>query len=340
MKLNEDAIIQTAKENLEFLKKNLSKYNPIINFFLFHNKKKSYSNINELTPEKDFVLINRIMRHIEMAQQKTPNISKNFGSIQHPIASQLEEKNDKKSLMYAIATNLAKYKKPQTPKNAKPKKLSKSEKISKEKNIMKLKKSLKENISNEDVIKITLSQILIYKEKIYKDSSLDKYSRHLFIEMLKTLEKTLTYNKNLEEKISNPNPDIVKAMMNNKRDLVKRYANKAEEVIYKRASKLKENEDDNKRIHLLSGIKIFMYGFGGKENYEKIQSILSSENISFEKKTFKKSSSTTPITGLAISPNIDKKGINKMQKYKNSVAILKSILKDFPQIKYKEMPSL
>lgn len=56
-----------------------------------------------------------------------------------------EKAKDKEGLMYAIATNIAKYGKPQTPKGAKPAHLTKGQMIKKEKAVMGLKKSLEEN---------------------------------------------------------------------------------------------------------------------------------------------------------------------------------------------------
>ena len=56
-----------------------------------------------------------------------------------------EKAKDKEGLMYAIATNIAKYGKPQTPKGAKPTHLTKGQMAKKEKAVMGLKKSLEEN---------------------------------------------------------------------------------------------------------------------------------------------------------------------------------------------------
>ena len=56
-----------------------------------------------------------------------------------------EKAKDKEGLMYAIATNIAKYGKPQTPKGAKPAHLTKGQMAKKEKAVMGLKKSLEEN---------------------------------------------------------------------------------------------------------------------------------------------------------------------------------------------------
>lgn len=65
--------------------------------------------------------------------------------IKEEIQNVLVEKTkDKKNLMYAISTNIAKYGQPQTPKKAKSTHLTTAQKTKKEKIVKNLKKSMKE----------------------------------------------------------------------------------------------------------------------------------------------------------------------------------------------------
>jgi hypothetical protein len=59
-----------------------------------------------------------------------------------------EAKKDKKGLSFALAANLEKYGKPQTPKNAKPTHFTKGEEKHVKKTAEKLKKSIKENVEH------------------------------------------------------------------------------------------------------------------------------------------------------------------------------------------------
>jgi hypothetical protein len=59
-----------------------------------------------------------------------------------------EAKKDKKGLSFALAANIEKYGKPQTPKNAKPTHFTKGEEKRVKKTAEKLKKSIKEDVNN------------------------------------------------------------------------------------------------------------------------------------------------------------------------------------------------
>jgi len=89
---------------------------------------------------------------------------------------------------------------------------------------------------------------------------------------------------------------------------------------------------------------IFVYNFGGKENFEKAQEALKQANedgkykglVSFEKKTIKKGDKM--ITGLVIPATICPPNTTaKSQKAKNTVEALKTrVLSSMPQLKYED----
>ena len=86
-----------------------------------------------------------------------------------------EAKKDKTGLMYAIATNIAKYGKPQTPKGAEHTHLTKGQATKKEKVVKSLKKSLKEDLShymffeNLKIIKKMIDEMLELDEHMVDD---------------------------------------------------------------------------------------------------------------------------------------------------------------------------
>jgi hypothetical protein len=103
-----------------------------------------------------------------------------------------------------------------------------------------------------------------------------------------------------------------------------------------------ENDDTQKGMRLDKQIRVFIHNFGGPDNFKKVQQMLSDNDIEFEKKVASFSDKElTNISGLLISTNLAPKAIASSQKYKGTVEILKNeILKDFPQIKYREFKSL
>jgi hypothetical protein len=101
--------------------------------------------------------------------------------------------------------------------------------------------------------------------------------------------------------------------------------------------------DDNTRLRNQRTLRVFIHNFGGKENFEKIQDILKTNNIDFEKKVASFSDKELAnIVGLLINSNLSKTpAVAASQKYKNTVEVLKNeILNDFPQLKYREFKSL
>jgi hypothetical protein len=103
-----------------------------------------------------------------------------------------------------------------------------------------------------------------------------------------------------------------------------------------------ENDDTQKGMRLDKQVRVFIHNFGGPDNFKKVQQILSDNNIEFEKKVVSFSDKElTNISGLLISTNLAPKAIASSQKYKGTVEVLKNeMLKDFPQIKYREFKSL
>jgi hypothetical protein len=105
---------------------------------------------------------------------------------------------------------------------------------------------------------------------------------------------------------------------------------------------LNENDDARPGLRLDKQIRVFIHNFGGPENYKKVQEILADNGIEFEKKVASFSDKElSNISGLLISTNLSPKAVASSQKYKGTVEVLKNeILKDFPQIKYREFKSL
>ena len=105
---------------------------------------------------------------------------------------------------------------------------------------------------------------------------------------------------------------------------------------------LNENDDSQTRMRLDKQIRVFIHNFGGPENFKKVQEILADNGIEFEKKVASFSDKElSNISGLLISTNLAPKAVASSQKYKGTVEVLKNtILKDFPQIKYREFKSL
>jgi hypothetical protein len=98
-----------------------------------------------------------------------------FELKQPEMDSMMEVKQDKEGLKYALATNIAKYGKPQTPKGAKPKHLSPSEMKKREKVVKKLKKSpnLEETLVNAVLEKLKGKQTKLDANKDGKISKED-----------------------------------------------------------------------------------------------------------------------------------------------------------------------
>lgn len=104
---------------------------------------------------------------------------------------------------------------------------------------------------------------------------------------------------------------------------------------------LNEEEDTQTGLRLDKQIRVFISNFGGPDNYKKVQEILKDNNITFEKKVASFGKETQNVSGLLISTNLSPNSIASSQKYKGTVEVLKKdILKDFPQIKYREFKSL
>ena len=103
-----------------------------------------------------------------------------------------------------------------------------------------------------------------------------------------------------------------------------------------------ENDDSQSRMRLDKQIRVFIHNFGGPDNFKKVQQTLTDNGIEFEKKVASFSDKElSNISGLLISTNLSPKAVASSQKYKGTVEVLKNeILKDFPQIKYREFKSL
>jgi len=102
------------------------------------------------------------------------DISKLKQIIKEEIKKSLVEKS-KEGLMYAVATNIAKYGQPQTPKDAKPTHLTKKQKVKKEKTVLDLKKSMTE-CSCEDEIKnyMFFQNLMTIKQEIDEMLQMDQ----------------------------------------------------------------------------------------------------------------------------------------------------------------------
>lgn len=163
---------------------------------------------------------------------------------------------------------------------------------------------------------------------------------------LNRLKQMLKWNAQVEFKndpkiyyVKNISPDGINVFVTH--NGLQTYRKSLKNLIKIDGRMLQEN-DDNSRARLEKNTRIFVYGFGGKENFEKIQDTLKSKSINFEKKVATFGKELTNIVGLLIDANLSKTpAVAFTQKYKNTVEVLKNeILKDFPQLKYREFRGL
>jgi hypothetical protein len=164
---------------------------------------------------------------------------------------------------------------------------------------------------------------------------------------LNRIKQMLKWNAQVEFKndpkiyyVKNISPDGVNVFVTH--NGLQTYRKSLKNLIKVDGRMLQEN-DANPRTRIESKLKVFVYNFGGKENFEKVQAALKDNNVDFEKKvaTFGTKGAAN-LVGLLVNSNLSKTAATAAsQIYKNTVDVLqKEILSDIPQLKYREFRGL
>jgi hypothetical protein len=224
-----------------------------------------------------------------------------------------------------------------------------------------------ESLELEDIIRDILSEKglseddietymdILYIERnnnIYDEVPLNEADLGRIKQMLKTNSQVEFKNDPKIYYVKNISPDGVNVFVT--LNGLQTYRKSLKNLIKIDTKMINEENDDNTRPRLDKKLRVFIHNFGGKENFEKIQDILRDNNIEFEKKVASfGTKGAANIVGLLISSNLYKPTaasqkyatttapVSAPQKYKSTVEILKKdILKDFPQLNYREFKSL
>jgi len=224
-----------------------------------------------------------------------------------------------------------------------------------------------ESLELEDIIRDILS------EKGLSEDDIETYMDILYIERnnniqgevplseidLGRIKQMLKTNSQVEFKndpkiyyVKNISPDGINVFVT--LNGLQTYRKSLKNLIKIDTKMINEENDTNTRPYLDKRIRVFVYNFGGKENFEKTQTALKDNDIEFEKKVASfGTKGAANIVGLLINSSLHKPTtasqsytsttapVAASQKYKSTVEVLKNdILKDLPQLKYREFKSI
>lgn len=200
---------------------------------------------------------------------------------------------------------------------------------------------LSEKGLSEDDIETYMDILYIERNSnIYDETPLNEVDLSRIKQMLKTNSQVEFKNDPKIYYVKNISPDGVNVFVT--LNGLQTYRKSLKNLIKIDTKMITENED-NTRARLDKRIRVFVYNFGGKENFEKVQDTLKANDVDFEKKVASFSDKELAnIVGLLINSNLSKTpAVAANQKYKNTVDVLKKeVLNDFPQLKYREFKSL